>query len=89
MAKKLHQAGHNLLNPVRFSAEMPLTGPGKRVNLLPPTSILGPRTADKPFFLQPVEDRVQRPVAESKEPIAVGLNIQGDLVAVLRATSER
>ena len=67
---------------------MPLAGSGECVDLLPSTPVLGPRTPDKPFFLQPVEDWIERPVAETKEPIAVGLDVQRNLVAVLRTASK-
>ena len=89
MAEDLHQAGYDLLDPVGASAEMPSSAAGEGVHLLPPALPFRPGSPDQPLFLQPVQDRVQRPVSEAKETIAVGLHVQCDLVPVLRFFPKR
>jgi hypothetical protein len=87
--EEIHQTGYDLLDSVGASGQMPSSCAGESVYFLSPAAPLRPGSSDQPFLLQPVENRIEGSVSESKEAIAVGFHVQSDLVPVLRFFAKR
>jgi len=64
---------------------MPFARTGKRVDFSPAPTGFGPGAPNEAFLLQPMKDGVERAMAEPEQSVAVGLDIQPDLVSMFRA----
>ena len=67
---------------------MSFAGSGQRIDLPSPTSGLGPGAPNEASLFKPVEDGVEGAMPKPEQPVAVGLDVETDLVTVFRPRAQ-